>query len=115
MRYRLTDFCAPDYAYDFDLTISEGDSILLTVKSTSDTAGTATIENETTGKSVSKSFSGDVQGDLCGYDAEWIVEDVSLPCLIVSPSLLSSSFPYLPGPSSIALVDHGSYSRLPVA
>lgn len=50
----------------------------MTVTATSDTAGTATIENETTGKSVSKTFSGNVEGSLCRTDAEWIVEDVSL-------------------------------------
>lgn len=50
----------------------------MTVTATSDTAGTATIENETTGKSVSKTFSGNVESSLCRTDAEWIVEDVSL-------------------------------------
>ncbi|KAF3769798.1 hypothetical protein M406DRAFT_35581, partial [Cryphonectria parasitica EP155] len=65
----------PDYSYDFDLTVSEGDVLKLSVTATSDTSGTAVIENQTTGKSVTKTFSGNVQGDLCRTDAEWIVED----------------------------------------
>ncbi|KAJ5638256.1 hypothetical protein N7490_008135 [Penicillium lividum] len=65
----------PDYAYDFDLTISAGNVIKVTVDATSKTAGTAVIENVTTGKSVTHTFSGGVDGDLCEYNAEWIVED----------------------------------------
>lgn len=70
--------------------MSEGDSIKMTVTATSDTAGTAVIENETTGTTVTKSFSGNVEGDLCRTNAEWIVEDVS--CLNLSP--------FLPDPSN---------------
>ncbi|RAH64849.1 A4/G1 family peptidase [Aspergillus aculeatinus CBS 121060] len=66
----------PDYAYDFDnIDISEGDSIKVTVKATSDTSGTATVENVSTGQSVTHSFSGNVEGRLCETNAEWIVED----------------------------------------
>ncbi|ROW12203.1 hypothetical protein VMCG_00341 [Cytospora schulzeri] len=65
----------PDYAYDFDLSVSAGDSIKMTVTATSKTSGSAVIENQTTGKSVTKSFSGNVDGDLCLENAEWIVED----------------------------------------
>nr|BDA81845.1 aspergillopepsin IIa [Aspergillus aculeatus] len=66
----------PDYAYDFDnIDISEGDSIKVTVKATSDTSGTATVENVSTGQSVTHSFSGNVEGSLCETNAEWIVED----------------------------------------
>ncbi|KAJ5690887.1 hypothetical protein N7462_005279 [Penicillium macrosclerotiorum] len=66
----------PDYAYDFSgITISAGNTIKVTVDATSDTAGTATVENVSTGKSVTHTFSGNVQGDLCEYNAEWIVED----------------------------------------
>lgn len=68
-----------DYAYDFDLTVSEGDVIKMSVTATSTTAGTAVLENQTTGKSVSKTFSGNVEGALCQTNAEWIVEDVSIP------------------------------------
>ncbi|KAJ5946924.1 aspergillopepsin [Penicillium verhagenii] len=65
----------PDYAYDFDLTIAAGDVIKITVDATSDAAGTATVDNVTTGKSVTHTFSSGVEGDLCEYNAEWIVED----------------------------------------
>jgi hypothetical protein len=66
----------PDYAYDFSgITISAGNVIKLTVDATSKTAGTATIENVSTGKSVTHTFTGGVDGDLCEYNAEWIVED----------------------------------------
>ncbi|PQE26616.1 aspergillopepsin-2 precursor protein [Rutstroemia sp. NJR-2017a BVV2] len=63
----------PDYAYDFDLTVSAGDVIKTTVEATSLKAGTATIENVTTGKTVSISLSS--SSSLCGENAEWIVED----------------------------------------
>lgn len=73
----------PDYAYDFeDLTFSEGDIVTMTVTATSATAGTAVIENETTGQSATQTFNGNVQGDLCRTNAEWIVEDVS-PILMI--------------------------------
>ncbi|KAH9845584.1 aspergillopepsin [Teratosphaeria destructans] len=66
----------PDYAYDFDIDISAGDVIVATVKATSKTAGSATIENETTGKSVTHTFTNSADlGTLCETDAEWIVED----------------------------------------
>ncbi|KAJ4397809.1 hypothetical protein N0V93_002046 [Gnomoniopsis smithogilvyi] len=66
----------PDYAYDFSgITISAGDSILLTVTATSKTSGSATIENLTTGVTVSETFTDVSDGSLCEYDAEWIVED----------------------------------------
>lgn len=65
----------PDYAYDFDLTVAAGDVIKITVDATSKTAGTATVDNVTTGKSVTHTFTGGVDGDLCEYNAEWIVED----------------------------------------
>lgn len=66
----------PDYAYDFSgISISAGNVIKVTVDATSKTAGTATIENVSTGKSVTHTFTGGVDGDLCEYNAEWIVED----------------------------------------
>lgn len=65
----------PDYAYDFSgITISVGDTIKTTVTASSKSAGVATIENVSTGKTVSKSFSGE-SNQLCEYNAEWIVED----------------------------------------
>ncbi|CAD6451846.1 27becd11-8105-4468-8499-544b97ce47bd [Sclerotinia trifoliorum] len=66
----------PDYAYDFTgISISAGDSIKVTVTASSDTTGTATVNNLTKGKSVTHTFTGGVDGDLCEYNAEWIVED----------------------------------------
>ncbi|KAJ5383025.1 Concanavalin A-like lectin/glucanases superfamily [Penicillium concentricum] len=66
----------PDYAYDFTgISISAGDVIEVTVTAKSKTAGTAVVKNVTTGKSVTHTFTGGVDGDLCEYNAEWIVED----------------------------------------
>ncbi|QSZ32701.1 hypothetical protein DSL72_002280 [Monilinia vaccinii-corymbosi] len=66
----------PDYAYDFSgIKISAGDSIKVTVTASSKTTGTAVVKNLTTGKSVTHTFSGGVDGNLCEYNAEWIVED----------------------------------------
>ncbi|KAI1341258.1 peptidase A4 family-domain-containing protein [Xylariaceae sp. FL0016] len=65
----------PDYAYDFSgFSVSAGDTITMTVTATSKKAGTAVLENETTGKSVTHTFSGETDA-LCEYNAEWIVED----------------------------------------
>lgn len=67
----------PDYAYNFDsFTLSAGDSIQMTVTATSDTSGKATLDNLSTGQSVSHSFSGE-SASLCETNAEWIVEDFS--------------------------------------
>jgi hypothetical protein len=64
----------PDYAYNFGgITISAGNTVKMTVTATSKTAGTATITNVSTGKTVSHTFSG--QPSLCEQNAEWIVED----------------------------------------
>ncbi|KAJ5584786.1 Aspergillopepsin-2 [Penicillium hispanicum] len=66
----------PDYAYDFSgISISAGDKIKVTVDATSKTAGSATVENVSTGTSKTHTFTGGVDGDLCEYNAEWIVED----------------------------------------
>ncbi|CAG9968618.1 unnamed protein product [Clonostachys byssicola] len=67
----------PDYSYTFSgFSLSAGDSVQITVKATSSSAGSATIKNLSTGKSVSHSFSGE-SNKLCEYNAEWIVEDFS--------------------------------------
>ncbi|KAI1465334.1 peptidase A4 family-domain-containing protein [Daldinia caldariorum] len=67
----------PDYAYDFSgITIHAGDTLTFTVTSSSTSAGTAVIENKTTGKKVTHSFSGE-SDKLCNTNAEWIVEDYS--------------------------------------
>lgn len=66
----------PDYAYDFTgIPLAAGNVITVTVTATSKTAGTATIVNKTTGKTVSHTFTGGEDGTLCEYNAEWIVED----------------------------------------
>ncbi|KAI1363269.1 peptidase A4 family-domain-containing protein [Xylaria arbuscula] len=65
----------PDYAYDFSgFSVKGGDEIKITVTASSKAAGVATLENLTTGTSVSHSFSNE-RNQLCEYDAEWIVED----------------------------------------
>jgi hypothetical protein len=63
----------PDYAYTFDIEISAGDQVSMTVDATSKKAGTATIKNLTTGKSVTHTFSAE-SDSLCETDVEWIVE-----------------------------------------
>ncbi|KAF7717777.1 Aspergillopepsin-2 [Penicillium ucsense] len=66
----------PDYAYNFNgFSIAAGDVIKLTVDASSTTTGTATIENLSTGRSVTHTFNGGVDGTLCETNAEWIVED----------------------------------------
>ena len=67
----------PDYSHTFTgFAVKPGDSIRTTVKATSLVAGTATVENLTTGKSVSHTFSNEGSlGSLCQTNAEWIVED----------------------------------------
>ncbi|KAJ9220599.1 hypothetical protein DTO169C6_7112 [Paecilomyces variotii] len=65
----------PDYAYDFSgISISAGDVITVTVDASSPSAGTATVENVSTGQTVTHTFSGETD-ELCEYNAEWIVED----------------------------------------
>jgi len=67
----------PDYAYNFDnFDISAGDSIQMTVTATSKSGGKATLENLSTGQTVSQTFSGE-SAELCETNAEWIVEDFS--------------------------------------
>ncbi|KAJ5211582.1 Aspergillopepsin-2 [Penicillium cinerascens] len=66
----------PDNAYNFNnLEISAGDTIQMTVDASSLTSGTATIENTSTGQSVTHTFNGGEDGSLCETNAEWIVED----------------------------------------
>jgi len=65
----------PDYAYNFNnFAISAGNTIKLTATATSKTAGSVTITNVSTGKTVTHSFTGQ-SGTLCETNAEWIVED----------------------------------------
>lgn len=71
IRYRY-----PDYSYTFsNFDVAPGDSIKATVIATSKTSGTATIENLSTGDSVTHTFSNEASlGSLCETNAEWIVE-----------------------------------------
>ncbi|KAJ7310581.1 acid proteinase [Mycena albidolilacea] len=64
----------PDFAHDFTgITISAGNTIKLTVTASSATAGTAVIQNVSTGQTVSKALTSSAR--LCQQNAEWIVED----------------------------------------
>jgi len=57
-------------------SMSPGDTIKVTVTATSSTKGTVTLENLTTGKSVSTTVSAPDSGAaLAQQNAEWIVED----------------------------------------
>jgi hypothetical protein len=67
----------PDYAYNFDsFALSAGDTVQMTVTASSTGSGIATLDNISTGQSVSHSFSGE-SASLCETNAEWIVEDFS--------------------------------------
>jgi hypothetical protein len=55
-------------------SISAGQTIKMTATATSTTAGSVTITNVSTGKTVTHSFTGQT-GSLCRTNAEWIVED----------------------------------------
>jgi hypothetical protein len=67
----------PAYAVDFtSFSFSAGDTISASVKSSSSNHGTVTLENVSTGQSVSKSISApSSSSNLGGQNAEWIVED----------------------------------------
>ncbi|KAJ5239309.1 aspergillopepsin-2 heavy chain [Penicillium chermesinum] len=64
-----------EYFDNFD--ISAGQTLQASVRATANNAGVATLENLSTGKSVSFPWHGNVQANLCQLDAEWIVEDFS--------------------------------------
>ncbi|KAI8953014.1 peptidase A4 family-domain-containing protein [Xylaria longipes] len=67
----------PDYSYRFaNFRISGGDTITMTVTATGKNSGSVTLDNRTTGQSVSHAFTDQV-GNLCQTNAEWIVEDFS--------------------------------------
>jgi hypothetical protein len=67
----------PDYAYDFSgISFSPGDSVSVSVTSSSSTAGTATIKNLSNGQTVNQRLTApDSSAKLGGQNAEWIVED----------------------------------------
>lgn len=65
----------PDYSHSFSgFGMSVGDQIKMYVDASSKTAGVAVLENLTTGKKVSHSFTSP-PSTLCETNAEWIVED----------------------------------------
>jgi hypothetical protein len=69
----------PDYAHDFiDIQISAGNVVRVTVDATSQSSGSALIENLSTGASVNHEFPDSLGGSLCEFNAEWIVEDFSV-------------------------------------
>ncbi|KAF7970859.1 hypothetical protein HWV62_22756 [Athelia sp. TMB] len=64
----------PAGAYDFSgISFSAGDTVTLTVTATSTTSGTAVIQNESTGATVTQDLTS--SSALCQQNAEWIVED----------------------------------------
>lgn len=67
----------PDASYDFSgISINAGDSISVSVVSSSSTSGTATIQNLSSGQTVKKHLTApDSSSALGGQNAEWIVED----------------------------------------
>lgn len=67
----------PNFAIDFsNFPISAGQSITVTVHSTSKTTGTVVLTNVSTGKSITQSVSApSSSAALAGQNAEWIVED----------------------------------------
>ncbi|PYI20809.1 hypothetical protein BO86DRAFT_171572 [Aspergillus japonicus CBS 114.51] len=66
----------PDYAYDFDLTVSPGDTIVAKVQSLSPSQGVAIIENKSTGQKATQTVSApEATATLAGQNADWIVED----------------------------------------
>jgi len=67
----------PDYSYNFDdFALNAGDTIQMTVTTQSTSGGVATLENLSSGQSVTHSFSSE-SAQLCQTNAEWIVEDFS--------------------------------------
>ena len=65
----------PDYAYSFDnFGVNVGDQIKMSVDASSTSTGTATLENLTTGQSVTHNFDSGTPSQLCETNAEWIVE-----------------------------------------
>ncbi|CAI7665914.1 unnamed protein product [Penicillium glandicola] len=79
------DFCIQggttsyNYAHDFrNIHISAGNVIKMTVDATSKSSGSVTVENLSTNASVMHIFPRSLGGDLCEFNAEWIVEDFSV-------------------------------------
>ncbi|KAJ6164438.1 Aspergillopepsin-2 [Penicillium chermesinum] len=116
----------PDYAYNFNgISISTGDTIRVTVDASSKTTGIATVENVSNGQSVTHRFNGGVDGDLCEYNAEWIVEDFESGSSLVPfadfgtvtfQNAVASKGGYSVGPAGATLLDIEQGARsLPLA
>lgn len=69
----------PDYAHDFStdqFSFSAGDVISISITSSSNSVGTAVLENLSSGQSVTQQLSApSSDATLGGQNAEWIVED----------------------------------------
>ncbi|KIK59563.1 hypothetical protein GYMLUDRAFT_261978 [Collybiopsis luxurians FD-317 M1] len=67
----------PNFATDFsNFPVAAGNVITVTVHATSSTTGTATLINESTGRTVTQQLTAPDSGAaLKGQNAEWIVED----------------------------------------
>lgn len=57
-----------------DFAVNAGNTIEMSVEASSKTSGTVTLNNLSTGQSVTHSFSGQSES-LCQTNAEWVVED----------------------------------------
>ncbi|PYH42667.1 A4/G1 family peptidase [Aspergillus saccharolyticus JOP 1030-1] len=69
----------PANSVDVEMEFSIGDVVFASVEATSDSAGTAVIENMTTGKKITMSATApDSSSKLQGQNAEWIVEDLAV-------------------------------------
>jgi hypothetical protein len=65
----------PEASGNFDnFAVNAGDTIEMNVEALSKTSGTVTLNNLSTGQSVSHRFSGQSES-LCQTNAEWVVED----------------------------------------
>ncbi|KXS98551.1 hypothetical protein AC578_4317 [Pseudocercospora eumusae] len=69
----------------FDIELNPQDVVTMKVVAHNATSGTAYINNESTGKSVSHDFSGELP--LCQNSADWIVEDFTVKSADGMPTL----------------------------
>ncbi|KAJ6104012.1 hypothetical protein N7523_010332 [Penicillium sp. IBT 18751x] len=66
----------PNSAVNFDISLSAGDVIVASVKSSSPSKGVAIIENKSSGETATKTLTApSSDATLGGQNAEWIVED----------------------------------------
>ncbi|KAE8351957.1 putative aspergillopepsin [Aspergillus coremiiformis] len=75
----------PDFSYDFsNIEFSVGDNVRVSINAFDTSSGNATVENLTTGKTVSHTFPNQgYDAQLCETNAEWIVEDFSRGFVLV--------------------------------